>query len=127
MKKRIAVSALLLMMTVLCLTACKTDNQTVYTEYSVTENLELGCVELSRDGVTYRPFGVFADNKLRGTQIGIREGDNSSKIYEIKGYDSSEWLVEYEDVIMGGGGMVFKAVEVTVIPAELEVYREYDY
>ena len=126
-KKKIAASVSLLVIIVLCLSACISDSKTVYSEYSVADNTELGCVELSHDGITYRPFGNFSNTKLRGTQIGIREGDNSSKIYEVKGYNSSEWIVEYHDVFMGGGGMVFKAVGVTEIPSELEMHRDYDF
>ena len=108
----------------LTLAACS-DN-TVYPEYLVTDNHELGCVELTYAGVTYRPFGVFANNKFKGTQIGIRENMPDIKIHEVKGYSSSEWIVEYDNVLMGGD-MILKAVGVAEIPTALQPYKQYDY
>lgn len=118
--------AYLLITSILCFTACGSDAQIKYPEYSVVDNTALGCVELSYGGIIYRPFGVLP-TKLRGTQIGIREGNPSTKIHEIKGYNSTEWIVEYLDVPMSGGDMIFKAVGVNEIPAELETHKEYDY
>jgi len=111
----------------LSLAACKPANQKVWPEFSVTENTELGCIEFHRDGDTYRPYGVLKGPKLRGDQIGIRKGEPDCKIYELRGYDAAEWIIDYLDVFMGGGLMLFKAVGVTEIPAELEQYREYDF
>ncbi len=111
-----------LVIAIFSLTGC---NQTEYPEYSVTDNTEY--VELHHNGVDYRPYGVFPDQKYRGKQIGIREGVPKSRICEVKGYDSSEWIIEYLDEFMGGGDMLFKAAGVTEIPEELEQYKEYDY
>ena len=98
-----------------------------YPEYIVGSNMELGCVELSYEGIVYRPFGVFFNSDFRGAQIGIREAMPESKICEVKGYPSAEWITEYLDVQMGGGDMLFKAVSVTEIPEELAQYKEYEY
>ncbi len=108
------------------LTGCASGGQAAYPEYAEAENTALGCIELSYNGNTYRPYGVFTDNKLKGEQIGIREGLPDSKIYAVKGYDSGEWIVEYLDIIMGGN-MLFKSVSVTDVPDELEAVRQYDY
>jgi hypothetical protein len=116
---------LVLVMATWSLAGCKSNNQTEYPAYSVTDNTEF--IELHHDGIGYRPYGVFLDHKFRGKQIGIREGNPKSKICEVKGYDSSEWIVEYLDEFMGGGDMLFKATGVTEIPAELEQYKQYDY
>jgi hypothetical protein len=122
----------------LTLAGCGNSNgQTKYPEYLETANSELGCAELSYDGITYRPFGVFGGgetltltfSEFIGNQIGIRRMESPPplpKIYEIKGYNSKEWIVEYDDILMGGN-MIFKAVGVTDIPPELEKYREYDF
>ncbi|MDR1679912.1 MAG: hypothetical protein LBR81_09090 [Prevotellaceae bacterium] len=101
-----------------------------------TVNSESGYAELSYDGVTYRPFGVFGGgekltvtfSEFIGNQIGIRKLETPPpiKIYEIRGYNSKEWIVEYDDILMGGN-MIFKAVEVTDIPPELEKYKQYDF
>lgn len=111
-------------LTALGLAGCKPNSQTEYPAYPVTENN--GFIELSHNGVVYRPYGVFSDNSYRGKQIGIREGDPKSKICEVKGHDSSQWIVEYLDEFMGGGDMLYKAVGVTEVPAELEQFKQYD-
>lgn len=111
----------------LSLTGCMPDEQAEYPEYEAVENTELNVMELHYNGIVYRPYGVFLDTRFRGKQIGIREGDPESKICEVKGYDCAEWIVEYLDVFMGGGDMLFKAAGVTEIPAELEQYKQYDY
>lgn len=90
---------------------------------------------ISYDGVTYRPFGVFGEDglfafdKFIGNQIGIRvtgKDDHPTKIYDIKGYNPKEWIVEYNDILMGGN-MIFKAVGVADIPKGFEKYKEYDF
>ena len=95
--------------------------------YAVAENTEHNAIELSRDGITYRPFGVCTDTALRGKLIGTREDAPESRICEVKGFSAEAWLVEYLDVIMPGGDMLWKAVGITDIPSELAAYRAYDY
>ncbi len=97
-----------------------------YPTIRVVDNEELGCIELIYNDVVYRPFGVLSNDKLKGTQIGIREDSLDSKIYEVKGYEITEWIVDYLEVFMGGN-MLFKAVGVNEIPKELEQYKQYDY
>jgi hypothetical protein len=106
---------------------CGAADKAEYPEYAVLDNSELGCVELSYGGITYRPFGGIGNDDMRGEQIGIREGDPESRICEVEGYDPDEWIIEYLDVFMEGGDMLMKATSVTEIPAELEQYRMYDY
>jgi hypothetical protein len=108
------------------LAGCKSVAPATYPEFTVTENKDLNVAELNHDGVVYRPFGVVPDKSLRGNQIGIRKDDPQSKICEVKGYPSNEWIIEYLDVFMGGGDMIYKAVSITEVPAELEQYRQYD-
>jgi hypothetical protein len=84
------------------LTGCTPKNEKTYPDYWETVNEELGCVELTYDGVTYRPFGVLTSTKLRGSQIGIRENDPDLKIHKVKGYSTSEWIIEQDNVLMGG-------------------------
>jgi hypothetical protein len=128
MKRIISLGMVVLVMIALVsnLTGCTPKNQKTYPDYSETVNEELGCAELTYDGVTYRPFGVLINTKLRGTQIGIRENNPDLKIHEIKGYSSSEWIIEHHTVLMGGIS-IWKAVGVTDIPSELEQHRQYDY
>jgi hypothetical protein len=119
--------AVVVMIAVLSMAGCTPTVKTEYPEYTVTDNDELGCAELTYNGITYRPFGVIGDGNLRGEQIGIREDDPESKVCEVKGYDSDKWIIEYLDVFMGGDIMLFKAVGVTEIPADLEQYKLYDF
>jgi hypothetical protein len=108
------------------LVGCSPVSPATFPEFTVAENNELNVIELSYDGVVYRPYGVVPDKSLRGKQIGIREDDPQSKICEVKGYSSNEWVIEYLDVFMGGGDMLLKAVVITEVPAELEQYKEYE-
>ena len=120
-------AVMLIVGVVLCFSGCNQQLQGEYVEYAVSENEELGCIELHYEGVIYRPYGVFYNNDFRGKQIGIRESDSESKICEVKGYDFKEWITEYSDVFMGGGNMLYKAVGVTDIPEELKQFKQYDY
>jgi len=105
---------------------CKENNKK-YPVYSVSTNTELGCVELLYEGITYRPYGILPSfNKFMSKQIGIIADDPNSKIYELKWYDSREWVVDYIDVFMGGN-MLFKSIDVIEIPKGLEKYKVYDF
>ncbi len=127
MKKRsLFVLAVLMLVCIFVLSGCKPADPVTYPEFSVTENKDLNVVELNHEGVVYRPYGVVPNPSLRGSQIGIREDDPQSKICEVKGYSSDEWIIEYLDVFMGGGDMLFKAVGTTDVPAELEQYKQYE-
>ena len=121
-----AIIALVCAFITLGLAGCKPASP-AYPEYTITENKELNVIELNYDGVVFRPFGIIPDKSLRGNQIGIRESVPQSKICEVKGYPSSEWIIEYLDVFMGGGDMLFKATGTTDIPSELKKYKEYEY
>ena len=92
--------------------------------YKAVSNEEVGCVELHNEGIVYRPFGVESGSKMCGLEIGIATDD--STIYELKGYDSDEWIFSYYETFMGGdSGFIYKAVGVD-IPEELEIYRMYN-
>ena len=80
--------------------SCKPNYNKEYPIYLISQNNDLNCIELTYNNITYRPFGVLHNNKLKGTQIGVRENSPNSKIYEINGYSSNEWIVEYLEVLM---------------------------
>ena len=128
MKRKLFIS-LLLVFVILSFYGCSMGTKTDYPIVTTAENNSLGCIELIYNGVTYRPFGISLDTKLRGKQIGIRDDveDGRGKVCEVKGYEVTEWLIDYLDVFMGGGDMILKAVEVKEIPSELEQYRDYDF
>ena len=126
MSKIILKSFLLIIIVFLCFISCKANNKK-YPEYSVKVNTELGCIELFYEGITYRPYGIFTSfNKLVAKQIGINDNSPNSKIYELKGYDSREWIVEYLDVLMGTNRLL-KSIDVIEIPKELEKYKVDEY
>ncbi|WP_461257637.1 hypothetical protein, partial [Treponema sp. R80B11-R83G3] len=107
---KLKITILVLNMFILCLIGCKADKQN-YPEYSVKVNSELGCAELLYEGVKYRPYGILKPfNKFIAKQIGIREDSANSKIYELKGYNSREWIVDYLDVLMPTN-MIFKSID----------------
>jgi len=106
--------------------SCKPNDNKEYPVYLISVNNDLNCVELTHNNITYRPFGVLLNNKLKGIQIGVRENSPNSKIYEINGYSSNEWIVEYLEVLMGSN-MILKAVNVKNIPQELETYKQYNF
>ncbi len=54
-----------------------------YPAYAVRDNTELGCVELSYGGVTFRPYGMMDDRRLWGEQIGVRSDSPDSAIYAV--------------------------------------------
>jgi len=127
--KKIIIPFLLIIIAFLRLISCKANNGK-YPEYTVRDNTELGCVELVYKGITYRPYGILTldsgFNKFMAKQIGIKEDNSNYKIYELKGYDSREWIVDYLDVFMGSS-LLFKSIDVIDIPKELERYKAYDF
>ena len=62
---------------------------------------------------TYVPYGALSAYGDRGKQIGIVNGDKDDKIYECKGYSTSEWIVE---AFPYDAAMLWKEVNVTDIP-----------
>lgn len=58
-------------------------------------------------------------DSLRGKQIGIVDCDKKHKVFEVRGFSSDEWIIEYYDVIMSVYS-VYKAETVTEIPDELK-------
>jgi hypothetical protein len=120
---------LVIIIVFLCFICCKANN-IKYPEYKVINNISLGCIELVYECITYRPYGILTldsgFNKFLAKQIGIREDNTNSKIYELKGYDSSEWIVDYLDVFMGSS-LLLKSIDVIDIPKELVRYKAYNF
>ena len=86
-------------------------------EYGSFQELNNGA-SLKRDSITYSFYGALPSDSLRGKQIGIVDGDKKHKVFEMKGFSSDEWIIEYNDVIMSVYS-VYKADTVTEIPDEL--------
>lgn len=74
---------------------------------------------LQKGKITYSFYSALSTDSLRGKQIGIVDGDKKHKIFEIKGFSSDDWVIEYYDVMMSVYS-VYKADAVTEIPKELK-------
>lgn len=60
-------------------TGCKPASPEAYPEYAVMKNKDLDVIELSYDGVVFRPYGIIPDTSLRGNQIGILGGSRRAR------------------------------------------------
>ncbi len=121
--KKIIAGIALLFLAFTALTACTQEPAKPALPFIAIDNNELGCIELTRDGITYRPYGIIGERSMRGAKIGFRSGDSTS-IFAVKEYSSDEWIMESDAGFMPGGDMLLKAVGVTEIPTELEKYKE---
>ncbi|HHY82770.1 MAG TPA: hypothetical protein GX505_08850 [Clostridiales bacterium] len=75
--------------------------------------------KLQRGSITYSFYSALPKDSLRGKQIGIVDGDKKHKVFEVKGYSSDEWIIEYYDVMMSVYSL-YKADTVTDIPDEFK-------
>jgi len=87
-------------------------------DYENFQELDSGS-RLQRGDITYSFYSALPKDSLRGKQIGIVNGDEKHKVFEVKGYSSDEWIIEYYDVIMSVYNL-YKADTVTEIPDELK-------
>jgi len=85
--------------------------------YTMVEDKNAGVMNLRRDGIVYEFYGAVG-NSLLSEQIGIVDGDPLAHIYEVKGFSSDEWVIEYYDVIMSTYSL-WKSRAVTEIPQEI--------
>lgn len=87
-------------------------------EYENFQELNSGS-KLQRGSILYTFYSALPKDSLRGKQIGIVDGDKKHKVFEVKGFSSDEWIIEYYDVIMSVYNL-YKADTVTEIPEELK-------
>ncbi|HHV97954.1 MAG TPA: hypothetical protein GXX36_00010 [Clostridiaceae bacterium] len=87
-------------------------------EYESFQELDNGS-KLKRGNIIYSFYSALPKDSLRGEQIGIIDGDKKHKVFEVNGYSSDEWIIEYYDVIMSVYNL-YKADSVTEIPDELK-------
>ncbi len=87
-------------------------------EYENFQELNNGS-KLQRGSIIYSFYSALPEDSLRGEQIGIVDGDKKYKVFEVKGFSSDEWIIEYYDVIMSVYSL-YKADTVTEIPYELK-------
>jgi hypothetical protein len=87
-------------------------------EYENYQELDNG-VKLQRNGIVYSFYSALPKDSLIGAQIGVVDGDKKHKVFEVKGFSSDEWIIEYYDVIMSVYNL-YKADTVSEIPDELK-------
>ncbi|OPZ89365.1 MAG: hypothetical protein BWY74_02753 [Firmicutes bacterium ADurb.Bin419] len=87
-------------------------------EYESFNELNNGS-SLQRGSINYSFYSALPKDSLRGKQIGIVDGDKKHKVFEVKGFSSDEWIIEYYDVEMSVYS-VYKADTVNEIPDELK-------
>ena len=109
--KRLSI-LLAVMVLVAFLASCAAKN---YEDYQELENGS----RLQRGDITYSFYGPLPKDSLRGKQIGIIDGDKKHKVFEVNGFSSDEWIIEYYDVIMSVYS-VYKADTVNETPEELK-------
>ncbi len=110
MKKNLVVLTIMVIITFL--TSCAAKNFESYQE------LENGS-KLQRGDITYSFYGALPKDSLRGKQIGIVDGDKKHQVFEVKGFSSDEWIIEYYNVIMSVYA-VYKADTVSETPNDLK-------
>ena len=103
---------LAVMVFIACFTSCAAR------EYESYQELDNGS-RLQRGDVVYSFYGALPKDSLRGRQIGIVAGDKKHKVFEVAGFPSDEWIIEYYDVMMSVYSL-YKADAVTEIPDELK-------
>lgn len=87
-------------------------------EYDRYQELHNGS-GLQRGSIIYSFYSALPKDSLRGKQIGIVDGDKRHQVFEVKGFSSDEWVIEYYDVIMSVYSL-YKADTVSEIPDELK-------
>ncbi|HOB19488.1 MAG TPA: hypothetical protein PKO35_02145 [Candidatus Atribacteria bacterium] len=87
-------------------------------EYENFHELNNGS-KLQRGSITYTFYSALPKDSLRGKQIGIVDGNKKHKVFEVNGFSSDEWIIEYYDVIMSVYNL-YKADTATEIPDEFK-------
>ena len=101
------------------LAACTRQSPPISTDnYTMVENQNAGVMNLRRDGIVYEFYGAVG-NSLLSEQIGIVDGDPLAHIYEVKGFSSDEWVIEYYDVMMSTYSL-WKSKDVTEVPPDIQ-------
>lgn len=75
---------------------------------------------------TYVPFCGGILKSQMGSLLGHIKNNEEDKIYELKGYSSSEWLVSFLDTKIMSSSMLFKEINVENIPDNLESDYEWN-
>lgn len=73
----------------------------------------------------YAPFCA-VDNRERGTQIGIVNGDKKDQIYEYKDYSTEDWIISFYKSGEMDSSMLMKEINVTEIPNNLQSDYEWN-
>lgn len=96
------------------LTAC---SATKYEKlYTVGEDNRVAII---REGVEYDFYGFVGNAKLTGKQIGIVDDDKDYKVFQVNGYEDTDWLLTELNVFMEKDSYsLYKAQSVKDIPED---------
>lgn len=120
MKKSIYFISLCL--TTIMLSSCGQNNKKIENMETQESNDYLSVIWRDK---AYVPFCV-VDNKERGIQIGIVNGDKKDQIYEYKDYSTEEWIISFYKSGEMDTSMLMKEINVTKIPNNLQSDYEWN-
>lgn len=120
MKKFICFMSLCLMSIVLC--SCG-KNSVPLENFSSNTTEDYAAVTLNDK--TYVPFCV-VDNRDRGHQIGIVDGDELDQIYQYKDFNSEDWIISFYKSGEMDNSMLMREQNVTDIPDGLQSDYEWN-
>lgn len=120
MKKSIYFISLCL--TTIMLSSCGQNNKKIENMETQESNDYLSVIWRDK---AYVPFCV-VDNKERGIQIGIVNGDKKDQIYEYKDYSTEEWIISFYKSGEMDTSMLMKEINVTEIPNNLQSDYEWN-
>lgn len=86
-------------------------------EYDSFKELN-GGLKIQQGSIIYSFYGALPSDSLIGKQIGIVNGEKKHKVFEVNGFSTDEWVIEYYDVIMSTYA-VYSSDTVTEVPNEL--------
>lgn len=113
----------MLVLIVLCFSGCGSEaNNNEITIFRQETNGQYASIIW--DDREYVPFCAIEPGK-RGEYLGYMEDDPDVKIYELEGYSSEEWIIEYLDLGICSEAMLSKEISVQNIPEGF--YSEYDW
>lgn len=104
---------------ILLLCACAGENLANLT----TESSGEGYLVTRWADKTYVPYGPLSAYGARGRQIGVVDGDQNHRVYELKGYSSDQWIVT---ALPYDAAMLLKEIHVTDIPEDWESEYEWN-
>lgn len=115
-------NVIMMILIVLCFSGCGSEVKNEITIFHQKVNEQY--LSIIWDDREYVPYCAIEPSK-RGEYLGYMENDSNVEIYELDGYSSEEWIIDYLNLEIGGEAMLCKEVSVQNIPDGF--YSEYDW